>query len=47
MAQQGFSKFVAPIISNGRVTIPKRIRKMYGLRAGTYVTLIISHCKVE
>jgi len=35
-------KFIARVISDGRVTIPEEIRKLLGIRSGDYVS-----CEIE
>jgi len=35
-------KFIARVISDGRVTIPEEIRKLLGIRCGDYVS-----CEIE
>jgi len=35
-------KFIARVISDGRVTIPEEIRKLLGIRSGDYIS-----CEIE
>jgi len=40
-------EFISKVISEGRVTIPKRIRELLGIREGDYIKLELIEVKRE